>query len=147
MAMSIGAVPRDDGRSRIALLDPAREYRAHRAELLGACERVLGRSRLAPFVTIPPSDPRQAHVYHQYVVRTPHRDALQAHLRAHDVDAGIHYPVPIHRQRAWLATFGASSPLPSVERAAAEMPSLPVHPDPTEAEVERVADTVARFFR
>ena len=103
--------------------------------------------RLAPFVTVPPSDPRRVHVYHQYVIRTARRDALQAHLRAHEIDSGIHYPVPIHRQPAWLTTFGESPPLPNAERAAAEMLSLPVHPDLTDAEAERVADTVVGFFR
>jgi dTDP-4-amino-4,6-dideoxygalactose transaminase len=46
MARSIEALPREDRRDRISLLDPAREYHAHRAELLAACERVLGRMQL-----------------------------------------------------------------------------------------------------
>ena len=103
--------------------------------------------RLAPFVTVPPSDARRVHVYHQYVLRTARRDALQAHLRSHEIESGIHYPVPIHRQPAWLATFGESPPLPNAECAATEMLSLPVHPDLTDAEAERVADTVVGFFR
>ena len=103
--------------------------------------------RLAPFVTVAPSDSRRVHVYHQYVIRTARRDALQAHLRAHEIDTAIHYPAPIHRQRAWLTPFGEPPPLPNAERAAAEMLSLPVHPDLTDVEVERVADAVAGFFR
>jgi hypothetical protein len=46
MAISIEAFTREDGRGRISLLDPTREYGAHRAELLAACERVLGRMQL-----------------------------------------------------------------------------------------------------
>ena len=86
--------------------------------------------RLAPFVTVAPSDSRRVHVYHQYVIRTARRDALQAHLRAHEIDTAIHYPAPIHRQRAWVTPFGEPPPLPNAERAAAEMLSLPVHPEP-----------------
>jgi dTDP-4-amino-4,6-dideoxygalactose transaminase len=103
--------------------------------------------RLARFVTVPPADPRRVHVYHQYVVRTARRDALQAHLRAHGIDTGVHYPVPIHRQRAWLSTFGEWPPLPNAEREAGEMLSLPLHPDLTDAEVDRVVDVVAGFFQ
>jgi hypothetical protein len=96
---------------------------------------------------VAPSDSRRVHVYHQYVIRTARRAALQAHLRAHEIDTAIHYPAPIHRQRAWLTPFGEPPPLPNAERAAAEMLSLPVHPDLTDAEVERVADAVAGFFQ
>jgi len=103
-------------------------------------ERIRGRA------VTPPSDPRRTHVHHQYVLRTARRDALARHLAAHEIDAGIHYPQPIHRQRAWLDRFGAHLPLPRAERVAREILSLPVHADLTDAEVERVAETVVRFF-
>ncbi len=94
----------------------------------------------------PPSDPRRTHVYHQYVLRTARRDALRKHLDSLDVETGIHYPQPIHRQRAWLDRFGEYPPLPRAEQVAREILSLPVHADLTDAEVERVADAVRRFF-
>jgi dTDP-4-amino-4,6-dideoxygalactose transaminase len=94
----------------------------------------------------PPSDPRRTHVYHQYVVRTPRRDALRRHLADCGIDSGIHYPQPIHRQPAWVERFGPAPALPRAERAAREILSLPVHPDLTDGEVERVADAVRRFF-
>lgn len=102
--------------------------------------------RLGDRVVTPPADPRRTHVYHQYVIRTPRRDALRAHLEARDVETGIHYPVPIHRQTAWRETFGDHPALPRVEAIAGEILSLPVHPDLTDLEVERVADSVVRFF-
>jgi len=102
--------------------------------------------RLWGLVVTPPADPRRTHVYHQYVVRTPARDALRAHLAARDIETGVHYPVPIHRQPAWISTFGEPPPLPRAEQAAREMLSLPVHPELTDAEVERVAEAVAGFF-
>jgi dTDP-4-amino-4,6-dideoxygalactose transaminase len=71
-------------------------------------------------------------------------DALRLAVR--DVETGIHYPVPIHRQTAWRETFGDHAALPCAEVIAGEILSLPVHPDLADVEVERVADTVARFF-
>jgi dTDP-4-amino-4,6-dideoxygalactose transaminase len=58
----------------------------------------------------------------------------------------MHYPTPIHRQAAWRVQYAEAPVLPRAERAAREILSLPVFPDLTDAEVERVADTVARFF-
>src|SRR5262245_24342477 len=103
--------------------------------------------RFGSFVVTPPEYPTRVHVYHQYVVRTPRREALREHLAAHEIDTGVHYPVPIHRQPAWLRTFGEIPSLPRAEQAAEEMLSLPVHADLTDAEVERVADAVTDFFR
>ena len=103
-------------------------------------ERLRGR------VVPPPSDPRRTHVHHQYVVRTARREALRRHLAAADIETGIHYPQPIHRQQAWVDRFGESPALPRAEQVAREILSLPVHADLTDAEVERVAHTVRRFF-
>src|SRR5436190_826425 len=102
--------------------------------------------RLGQLVIPPLADPTRTHVYHQYVVRTPARDALRAHLLARGIETGVHYPVPIHRQPAWLRAYGETPPLPRAEQAAREMLSLPVHADLTDEEVERVADGVVQFF-
>ena len=103
--------------------------------------------RFEDLVVTPPADPTRTHVYHQYVVRTPEREALRAYLGEHGVETGVHYPVPIHRQPAWLRAYGETPALPRAEQAAREMLSLPVHADLTDVEVERVADGVADFFR
>jgi UDP-N-acetyl-3-dehydro-alpha-D-glucosamine 3-aminotranferase len=103
-------------------------------------------SRLAGRVDTPPVDPRRTHVYHQYVIRTPVREALRRHLADHEVETGIHYPVPIHRQPAWRDAFGEASRLPCAELVADEILSLPVHPDLMDTEVEHVAESVACLF-
>jgi dTDP-4-amino-4,6-dideoxygalactose transaminase len=103
--------------------------------------------RFAGMVVTPLADPSRTHVFHQYVVMTPEREALRAHLASHDVETGIHYPVPIHRQAAWLRTYGEAPALPNAEQAAREMLSIPVHADLSDEEVERVADTVGDFFQ
>ena len=102
--------------------------------------------RFGELVVPPADDPRRTHVFHQYVIRSPRRDALRGHLAALEIETGIHYPVPIHRQPAWRESFGEGPSLPRAELAAREMLSLPVHPDLTDAEVEHVAESVVRFF-
>jgi dTDP-4-amino-4,6-dideoxygalactose transaminase len=102
--------------------------------------------RLVGHVVTPFTAPDRESVYHQYAIRTPRRAGLQAHLKAEGIDTGIHYPTPIHRQPAWLRSVGPSPSLPVAERVASELLSLPVHPDLSDAEVERVADAVRRYF-
>jgi dTDP-4-amino-4,6-dideoxygalactose transaminase len=102
--------------------------------------------RFGALVVPPPDDSRRTHVFHQYVIRTPEREALREHLAALQIETGIHYPVPIHWQPAWRETFGEGPTLPRAELTAREMLSLPVHPDLTDGEVERVAESVVRFF-
>jgi dTDP-4-amino-4,6-dideoxygalactose transaminase len=84
-------------------------------------------------------------VYHQYVVRSHRRDQLAAHLKARGVETGIHYPTPLHRQDAWVRTYGSHPSLPRSEKLAGEILSLPVFPGLTDAEVEYVAQSVEAF--
>ena len=85
------------------------------------------------------------HVYHLYVVRSDRRDALNAHLQARGIAAGIHYPVPIHLQPAYRRTPPLS--LPVTERAAREVLSLPIYPELSDADVATVIASVRDFSR
>src|SRR5262249_55172234 len=67
------------------------------------------------------------HVYHVYPVFSPHRDQLQRHLLALDVQTGIHYPLPVHLQRAYAHLGYQAGDFPHAERAAAEELSLPLY--------------------
>lgn len=82
------------------------------------------------------------HVYHLYVVRSGQRDALLNRLKEAGVGAGIHYPVPLHRQPAYLALGYGDVSLPHTERAAAEVLSLPIFPEIREDQQSHVAMTV-----
>ena len=95
---------------------------------------------------VPRVAPRCTHVYHQYVVRTPERDALQSHLKARGIGTGIHYPVPLHRQPAWQREYGEPRALPHAEQRAREILSLPVFPDLSDDEVTAVIEAVREFF-
>lgn len=82
------------------------------------------------------------HVYHLYVVRTPHRDALQQYLADRGIETAIHYPTPIHLQEAyrWLGLGPGSFPV--AERLASQLLSLPIYPELTDSKVRRVADAI-----
>jgi len=84
-----------------------------------------------------------SHVYHQYVVRTSVRDALRAHLAERGVATGIHYPIPIHLQRAARDLGYVQGDLPHTEQAAGEILSLPMYPELSEAQLASVADALA----
>jgi dTDP-4-amino-4,6-dideoxygalactose transaminase len=94
-------------------------------------------------VTPPARDPRAEHVFHQYVVRSPRRDALRAALQARGIGTNIHYPVPIHLQPAYRGRIAISaSGLARTERAAGEILSLPMYPQLSEDDIARVVGAV-----
>jgi dTDP-4-amino-4,6-dideoxygalactose transaminase len=99
-----------------------------------------------PAIT-PPAAPADelSHVYHLYVIRTPKRDELQAFLNAKGVQSGIHYPVPIHRQEAYRELASSAPRLPTTDAFAPQILSLPMFPEMTEAQVDRVCDAIAGF--
>ncbi len=83
------------------------------------------------------------HVYHLYTVRVPARDRLLRALREAGVDAGVHYPVPIHLQGAFRASGHRPGDFPVAERAAEELLSLPIFPGIEPEQQERVAGVLA----
>ena len=93
---------------------------------------------------LPRERPGARHVYHLYVVRTPRRDALAGHLKAHGVQTGIHYPVPAHRQPA-VERFSPPA-LPRTERLVEEILTLPISAGHTPEEIDRVVTAVREFF-
>lgn len=82
------------------------------------------------------------HVWHQYVVRTPKRDALQQHLRERGIESAVHYPTGIHQQ----AFVQSVDKLPETEKACKEVLSIPVHPHLTPAQLEAIHAAVRGFF-
>jgi dTDP-4-amino-4,6-dideoxygalactose transaminase len=85
-------------------------------------------------------------VYHLYVVRTAERDSLMEHLKQAGIGTGIHYPIPLHRQKAYAAMGYAEGAFKVTERAAAEIVSLPMYPQLTAAQQARVAAEVRAFL-
>lgn len=85
----------------------------------------------------------QTHTWHQFVVRTPKRDELQAHLAKGNIVCGVLYPVPIHRQPAY---HDVTLSLPHTEQACAEVLSLPLHPGLSDEQIARVVKDVKAFL-
>jgi dTDP-4-amino-4,6-dideoxygalactose transaminase len=85
------------------------------------------------------------HVYHLYVVQSDGRAALQKHLADAGVQTGIHYPVPVHLQPAYAALGHRAGDFPEAERQAARVLSLPMFPELTAEQLERVAEAVHSF--
>jgi len=84
-------------------------------------------------------------VYHLYVVRTDDREGLMAFLKDKGIGTGIHYPIPLHLQKAYNSLNYLSGDFPNAEGAAAEIVSLPMFPTLTAKQQARVADEVRRF--
>lgn len=104
------------------------------------------RQRLADSpLTLPYCDPRAGHIYHQFTIRHPRRDALKTCLRESGVDTGVYYPLPLHLQEAYAYLGGKPGDHPAAERASQEVLSLPVHPELTESQIDYVADLIRRF--
>lgn len=86
-----------------------------------------------------------SHVFHLYVVKSTERDDLLARLRDEDIGASIHYPVPVHLQPAYAGRLASPGSLPNTERAAREILSLPIYPELTEAEIQKVAEACVSY--
>jgi dTDP-4-amino-4,6-dideoxygalactose transaminase len=86
-------------------------------------------------------------VYHLYVVEAANRDAVLAYLKAEGIAAGVHYPLPLHRQPALAQLPCAQVHLPHTERAAGRVLSLPICGSITDAEAERVAEAFLAVAR
>jgi dTDP-4-amino-4,6-dideoxygalactose transaminase len=95
-------------------------------------------------VGLPQARPGVTHVYHQYTIRVPQRDAFAARLGELGVGSGIYYPIPVHRQKPFAALGYANRSLPVTERLAAEVLSIPVHPSLDDEEVTTVIAAVNR---
>jgi dTDP-4-amino-4,6-dideoxygalactose transaminase len=87
------------------------------------------------------------HVYHLFVIETARRDELRQHLSERGIDTLIHYPVPIHLQKAYAHLGYARGAFPAAERLAATMLSLPMFAELNDAAIERVAASVRGFFQ
>ncbi|HFD38798.1 MAG TPA: DegT/DnrJ/EryC1/StrS family aminotransferase [Anaerolineae bacterium] len=98
-----------------------------------------------PVVT-PYVAPEATHVYHQYTIRAPRRDALRAYLAEQGIETAIYYPVPLHRQEMYADLGLGEGSLPETEKAAREVLSLPIYPELTDEQVQAVAGAIRRFY-
>src|ERR1700722_9427700 len=86
-------------------------------------------------------------VYHLYVVRHPRRDELKKHLEANQIGCALHYPVPLHLQKCYASLGYKPGDFPVAEKAARECLSLPIYPELTDEQIQRVAAVIRDFFK
>lgn len=98
-----------------------------------------------PAIVPPVVDPANEHIFHQYTIRVPRRDALLAHLKALGIGCAVYYPVGLHLQPCFADLGYRAGSLPHTERAMADVISLPVYPELSDVAVDHVAAAVLDF--
>jgi len=86
------------------------------------------------------------HIYHQYVIRTPTRDALREHLAKLEIETAIYYPIGLHEQKAFSYLGYKKGDFPETERAARETLALPIYPEITREAQRYVVNAIVEFF-
>lgn len=118
--------------------------RRRNAELYG---QIFAAASLDPGDLAYPRELPAGHVFHQYVIRTPRRDALRTHLARHGIATEVYYPRPLPLQPVFSSLGHREGSFPNAERASRESLSLPIFPELGEARVTRVAKEIVTFLR
>jgi len=98
------------------------------------------------YVQIPEEDARRNHVYNQFVIRAPERDALRSHLQRAGIPTEIYYPLPLHLEPAFAPLGYTKGDFPQAEAACREVLALPIFAELTEGQQASVVAAVAEFY-
>lgn len=98
----------------------------------------------APEIVVPKVMPDCEHIYHLYVVQVPKRDKVQSALNEAGISTGLHYPLPLHQQKAYAGLGYKTGQFPVTEAVAARLLSLPMFPTLTSEQQEYVAENLIR---
>ena len=119
------------------------KWNAQRRECATEYKRLL---KSVDGVLVPPCEPSWSRaVYHLYVIRTADREGLMEHLRKAGIATGIHYPIPLHLQKAYTSMQYRLGDFPVTEKAAAEIVSLPMFPMLRAEQQAKVAAEISDF--
>jgi dTDP-4-amino-4,6-dideoxygalactose transaminase len=118
------------------------KWNAQRRDRAAEYDRLLAGNEA---VTCPYEPSWSRAVYHLYVVRTSDRDGLAQHLKAAGIGTGIHYPVPLHLQKAYQSMNYRETDFPVATRLAGEILSLPMYPHLSAEQQARVTDEILGF--
>ena len=106
----------------------------------------LAASSTSEGVVLPIVDARGVHVFHQYTVRAPRRDALREYLTSRKIGSEIYYPLPLHMQTSLAGLGYNKGDFPVTELAAEEVISLPMYPELREDEQQVVVEAIRQFY-
>jgi dTDP-4-amino-4,6-dideoxygalactose transaminase len=96
---------------------------------------------------LPLEAPYAESAWHLYVVRHPRRDDLKKHMEANGIGCALHYPLPLHLQKAYAHLNHQPGDFPVAEKAGRECLSLPIYPELTEDQIQRVVEVIKDFFK
>ena len=120
------------------------KWNAQRRERAAEYKRLLESADTALVAPYEPSWSRA--VYHLYVVRAADREGLMEHLKKAGIGTGIHYPIPLHLQKAYASMNYKRGDFSVTEKAAEEIVSLPMFPQLTPQQQNRVVEESLRFL-
>ena len=119
------------------------EWSARRKAIAARYRRNLSRLPLR----IPQDDPRDECAYHLFVVYVDNRDEVQAELKSRGVGTAVHYPLPLHLQKALSSLGYKADDFPNAEQACREVLALPLFPELTDDEVDYVCESLQAALR
>lgn len=105
----------------------------------------LGNTGLRPAVTTPVRVAGHRHIYNQYVIRSQDRDQLRNRLNAAGIGTEVYYPIPLHMQKCFESLGYLPEDCPQSARAAVETLAIPIYPELTSSQMDRVIDGIAQF--
>jgi len=97
-------------------------------------------------VVLPVETKNNSHVYHLYVIQAEKRNNLQKFLSQKEIEVGIHYPIPIHLQKAFAYLGYKKGDFPVTERLSRRILSLPIFPGITEREIKYACNSIKDFY-
>lgn len=98
-------------------------------------------------ITLPFEEENGYHVYHQYTIKTPNRDEIQAYLCNRGIKTTVYYPIPVHLQKVYSKYGYKQGDFPIAEEACDTALSLPMYPELTQEEVIRVVESIVSYYR
>ena len=104
-------------------------------------ELLAGTPVIPPFIAA-----SSEHIFHQYTLRVPERDALDERLKERGIPHAIYYPVPLHLQKAFAMSGYREGDFPVTEQACREVMSLPMHTELTDEQQQYVCTTIREFY-
>ena len=99
-----------------------------------------------PGIALPVEAEFAESVYHLYVILADNRDGLQKFLMAKNIATGLHYPLPLHLQKAYAHLGHKKGDFPVAEHTAERLLSLPMYPELTEEQIDYVCTSIKDFF-